>query len=710
MFKMLRHTIRTRPLFKPYLDLDNHHLSLHQSPSVLQVFHFTLASNTHLISIQSQIPSNNMNPYPPKGTIVYGSVGRPQYGFDIFCVNLLHPPHQLTTDHRLTDCISINFNAQFVEDHRTLVFVSERTGYSRNYLLRPESLKPQALPSAPGSLFHDRPTIKNGRIYFTSAHEKPDCHLKSYSAVYSTGLHGEEFTRLTPYGEVDFSPAVSQTAKFIAVASYGSRPWAGDFHELKTHLIVFPQCNPQKRLVVSERGGWPTWCGDSTIYYHRQADDGWWSIFRVDLPDSELSGSPKQAVRVTPSGVHCFTPAAMHDGRRIAVATRRRGTNFRHIEIFDMETNTFQPITELINPKIHHYNPFVSPNSDYLGYHRFRGESSQDGESIIPHLEPVQSPVQGMRLLRLNGYFPTFSPHADLIAFNHNLNTSLGMRIIKSDGSKRWTLFEGRISFYNSWSPTEKHVIYTSIGPIFAASKTTVQIARITFDPATLTNDREHIPCDIKILTRDNTGNNAFPSCSPDGKSVVFRSGRSGNKNLYIIDAVEGEVNGSIRQLTDGAWIDTMPCWSPKGDLIAFSSNRHNPENTEAFSIYVVKPDGSGLRRIYIAGKEGSEEVERERINHVCFSEDGEWLLFTANLGSVTAEPVSWPNQFQPYGDLYVAKLDGSGVRRLTCDAYENGTPMWHSGNEVDMGRLCLSLRDGGGDKVKGEFDEPLWI
>ncbi|KAI4349786.1 hypothetical protein L6164_010342 [Bauhinia variegata] len=646
---------------------------------------------------------------PQKGTVVFSTVGRPQYGFDVFSFNLAHPPRQATADHRLTDGISINYNAQFMEDHRTLVFVSERTGYPGIYQIRPGLAKPEPLACVPQSLFHDRPVIKNGRLYFVSAHQQPNQLFASWSAVYSTSLAEKGITRLTPYSMVDYSPAVSQTGKFIAVASYGSRPWAGDFRYLQTEILVFSESNPAKRVLVSERGGWPTWSGDSTIYFHRQSDDGWWSIFRVDLPDSELSGSPNLPVRVTPPGLHCFTPAAFHDGKRIAVATRRRDKKFRHIEIFDVETKTFYPLTELINPSFHHYNPFVSPNSDYLGYHRFRGESAQ-GESIIRYLEPVSSPIKEMRMLRLNGSFPTFSPAADLIVFNHDFDAKSGLKIVKSDGSKRWTLLKGRTSFYNSWSPTEKHVIYTSIGPIFESVKATVQIARITFDPATLTDGREGIPCDIKILTRDDTGNNAFPSCSPDGKSIVFRSGRSGHKNLYIIDAVNGEINGDIRQLTDGPWIDTMPSWSPKGDLIAFSSNRHNPENVEAFSIYVVNPDGSGLRRIYVAGEEGSNEVDRERINHVCFSNDGEWMLFTANLGGVTAEPVSWPNQFQPYGDLYMVKVDGTGLRRLTLNGYENGTPTWHTGVELDIGRLNLGDRLDLGDKLEGDFEEPLWI
>ena len=696
MLPSLRHAIRTVPqiFYKPQL--------LHIGATTSLSF---LSANT-LTNATIRCHSHSM--LPPAGTIVFNSVGRTQYGFDVFSVDLHNhqsPPHA-AAEQRLTDGVSINFNAQFVDDNdrHSVAFVSERTGSPRFYLTRPEN-KPQPLPFIPNSLFHDRPTIKNGRLYFVSTHQQPepDPVFKSWTAVYSTTVDGDRaVTRLTPQGVVDYSPAVSLTGKFIAVASYGSGPWRGDFHELQTEIVVLAESEPEQRLVVSERGGWPTWSQDKTIFFHRIAEDGWWSIFRVDLPDSELSGSPNPPVRVTPSGLHCFTPAAMHDGKRIAVATRRRGSDFRHIEIFDLEPQTFQPITESINPSFHHYNPFVSGDSRYIGYHRFRGESTR-GESTYPHLDPVLSPVQDLRLLRLNGTFPIFSLCGDFIAFNHDFDANGGVKIIRSNGSKRWTLLKGRTCFYNAWSPAEKNVIYTSIGPIFESVSKTVQIARIEFDPVHLTDDRVEIPSKLKILTKDDTGNNAFPSCSPDGKSIVFRSGRSGHKNLYIVDAVDGEFNGGLRRLTEGAWIDTMPCWSPKGDLIAFSSNRHNPGNPEVFGIYVVRPDGSGLRRIEVAK---GADAERERLNHVCFSSDGEWLLFTANLGGVTAEPVSWPNQFQPYGDLYVVRLDGSGLRRLTCNAYENGTPAWHDRD------LVLSSVDGEGDrdKLKGAFQEPLWI
>ena len=48
-----------------------------------------------------------------------------------------------------------------------------------------------------------------------------------------------------------------------------------------------------------------------------------------------------------------------------------------------------------------------------------------------------------------------------------------------------------------------------------------------------------------------------------------------------------------LRRLTDDAFRDRGPVWSPDGKEIAFYSNR-----TDTYGIWAVKPDGSGLRPV----------------------------------------------------------------------------------------------------------------
>ena len=134
------------------------------------------------------------------------------------------------------------------------------------------------------------------------------------------------------------------------------------------------------------------------------------------------------------------------------------------------------------------------------------------------------------------------------------------------------------------------------------------------------------------------------------------------------MDAVEGEEAG-IRQLTSGPWNDTMPTWSPDGDWIAFSSNRELPGSSN-FSLYLIHPNGTGLKRVVVSGVGG-------RVNHACFSPDSKRIAFGADYAGVFAEVVSTPNSVLPYGEIFVANIDGSDVRRLTHNAYEDGTPAW---------------------------------
>jgi Tol biopolymer transport system component len=90
---------------------------------------------------------------------------------------------------------------------------------------------------------------------------------------------------------------------------------------------------------------------------------------------------------------------------------------------------------------------------------------------------------------------------------------------------------------------------------------------------------------------------------SPDGRQIVFVSSRAaGTADLWILDVQTRRA----KPLTSGAGGDFRPAWSPDGKWIAFSSDRGNGlpfahgrwEHLHLVDIYVVHPDGSGLKRL----------------------------------------------------------------------------------------------------------------
>lgn len=647
-----------------------------------------MKSTLHVLCCLLLVPlclsSTAVNHRELSGTsIIFATLGRSDYDFDIYALPVSVPP-QKSNEARLTDGTSVNFNGHFPPSvpssllplppdqnptpYQTihLLYVTERHGSSSIYYDRlsydsQDRVQVRLIPNQLGGdriSMKDRPSIAGESVVYVSTHEDSGVSRTSWAAVYSTQLTTGLTRRLTPPGVSDFSPSVSPSGKLTAVASYGrGRSWSGEVEELETDIYVFFTSDGSGRVKLVDHGGWPSWTDESTIYFHRRTGDGWWSVYRAMLPNKLRSNWKSDSVRVervTPPGLHAFTPAASLVGNKsfIAIATRRPDSEFRHIELYNVVTNEFVELTRLISPHTHHFNPFISPDSGRVGYHKCRGETNGSSKKLL--LENLKSSLPGISLFRIDGSFPSFSPDGSRIAFVK----FPGVYVVNRDGSGRRQILS-RTAFSTAWDPVRKGIVYTSVGPTFAAESTKVDVISIDVDDDDQVN--------YKMLTTGGE-NNAFPSPSPDGKWIVFRSGRSGHKNLYIMDAVDGE-RGGISRLTEGPWSDTMGNWSPDGDWIAFASDRENPGGG-GFAMYMIHPNGTGLRKVVHSGSGG-------RTNHPWFSPDGNHIVFTSDYAAVSAEPISNPHHYQPYGDIFTIKLDGSYIRRLTHNSYEDGTPTW---------------------------------
>ena len=162
----------------------------------------------------------------------------------------------------------------------------------------------------------------------------------------------------------------------------------------------------------------------------------------------------------------------------------------------------------------------------------------------------------------------------------------IGLFIASADGTgERPLLPSPGIDYDAVWSPDGSSIVFTSdregSADLFRVKPDGTGLERLTDSPAY--DDQA-----------------AF---SPDGKQIVFVSTRSGGTaDLWAMDVQTRRA----KALTSGPAGDFRPSWSPDGTWIAFSSDRGSTlpsahgrwERLHVVDLYVIHPDGSGLKRI----------------------------------------------------------------------------------------------------------------
>ncbi|MCB9455743.1 MAG: PD40 domain-containing protein [Anaerolineaceae bacterium] len=167
------------------------------------------------------------------------------------------------------------------------------------------------------------------------------------------------------------------------------------------------------------------------------------------------------------------------------------------------------------------------------------------------------------------------------------------------------------------------------------------------------------------------------PVWSPDGQRIAFVSERSGNSDIWVMDA-DGT---NLRNLTSTSEAeDISPLWSPDGRWIAFGSGRSGSGN-----VWLTNPDGTNLVNL--------SKDSMDIAGSPAWSPDGNYLAITSwqggvwiidiqsfarrNIteGSTDVEAYKWPS-WSPDGQrialttysndrVLIANVDGSGIATL---------------------------------------------
>ena len=529
----------------------------------------------------------------------------------------------------------LDYNPSFSPDGRWVVFTSTRNGSAD--LFRVPAAGGTAERLTDHAAFDDQGVLSpdGHRLAFVSSRN-------GQADIWILELASGVLRNLTNHPGGDFRPAWSPDGGQIAFSSdrESSAPMFGFTVLHSTEIYVVQADGTNLRRVTSRHAaaGSPSWSSDGRLLVYYEAE--------------------------------------IADVQRIRSAARQRGST--QLATVNVETGEHQTLTrgpgEKWSPRWveHDRIGYVTRDPDSDGGVAFiqgaagaRGEMrnpgwSPDGRRMVfhrdvgtdwPPVRPWASRDASFRLQR-TGVFPSYSPEGDRLVVNDERAGILHNRILmmNGDGSSRSVLFGDpqRSALAPAWSPRNDRIAF-GIGRFFQG----VQGAA-TADIAIMTLDGK----DVRVLT-DGSGNYGLPSWSPDGRQVVFRfAGKEGN-GLMVAEVA----TAARRTLTTGAAHDNFPSWSPDGQRIAFTSDRDGD-----YEIYTIRTDGTDPKRL--TNSPGNDA-------HNAWSPDGNWIVFTSTRGGFKDESALHPFNPQPSGDLYVMRADGSDVRMLTDDQFEDGTPGW---------------------------------
>lgn len=584
----------------------------------------------------------------PRHRILFNRIGPAQTGLFVADVDGRN-------ERPLLPATGLDYNASFSPDGRWIVFTSERNGSADLYRVRTDGTGLERLTDDPA--YDDQAAFSpdGASLAFVSTRGG------GTTDVWLLDLSTHKARSLTSGPGGDFRPSWSPDGKWVAFSSDRNtplRPAQGRWEHL--HLadvyIIRPDGTGLRRLTSpGQCAGSPKWSADGhrVLFYEMPAEDTW--------PARTAPGNVAQGAWPPDAATSQIVSIDVETGARLE-HTKGPGVKVSPQYLaggsigFLLKSGGDQGIRYTDGRKGAGgvRNPAWSPDGKQVVYHKItspRRNRIAPAFSRDPEFELVFSEV-----------FPAFDRAGQRLVVSSRGESrdvaDSGLEMMNPDGSeRRWVYREnGKTVMSPEWSPQGDWIAF-GLGTFFLGPSHPAQVAMVRPDGT-----------GFRLLTSP-PNNNGFPSWSPDGKRMVYRTSSQNERGLRILNLEDNKVTALTTEY------DNFPVWSPAGDRIAFTSFRDGD-----FEIYTVRPDGAGARRL--TRTPGND-------SHSSWSPDGQWLLFSSSRMGFKDEGPLFDGIPQPYGELFVMRADGSDVKQLTDNQWEDATPAW----QPDGARIQSSRR-----------------
>lgn len=283
---------------------------------------------------------------------------------------------------------------------------------------------------------------------------------------------------------------------------------------------------------------------------------------------------------------------------------------------------------------------------------------------------------------------PALSPDGERIVFRSEREPP-GIYIMGATGESPRRLTD--FGFNPSWSPDGKYIVCAEEGLGTFESRTMVTSSVWVVDA--LSGEHRELPLKDGVQ----------PTWSPSGARIAFWSiVGGGQRDLFTIPA---DGSGPATALTNDVPTDWNPVWSRDGKHIYFSSDRTGVMGIWRIAVDETSGKALGAPEPITAGGDGVSgqlTIARsaDRIGYALVT--GKWqvwrIAFDASTGATSGEPeqvtkgsfgaaypavspdgslVAYTLDGAPAEDIFVARIDGSGRRRLTDDIAKDRGPRW---------------------------------